>query len=125
MGGIYSYHLEYDLPQDEGKKSDPITFRQCLANMTAKTGKYAGDQLFHEISRDKDPTTVRFMYLHHNKVEATQVLNGLPCILYEELLINHNNFITISGIGRATMGIWDKENLTFTNSNDVHNEESM
>ena len=37
-GGGYSDHLEYDLPQDEGDESERITFRQYLANMTAKTG---------------------------------------------------------------------------------------
>ena len=45
------------------------------------------------------------MYFPHNKVEATQVLDRLTCILSEELLVNPNNFITISGIERATMGI--------------------
>ena len=40
-GEICSYNIEYDLPQDVGDKSEPITFRQYLANMTAKTGKYA------------------------------------------------------------------------------------
>ena len=34
----------------------------------------------------------------HHKVEATHVLNGLTCILSEELLANSNDFITISGI---------------------------
>ena len=29
-GGIYSDHLEYKLPQDEGDDSDPITFRKQL-----------------------------------------------------------------------------------------------
>ena len=76
--------------------------------MTAKTGNYAGDQLFHTISCDKNITTLHFMYFPHNKVEGTQVLKGLPCILSEELLIGPNNFITISGIERTTMGIWDK-----------------
>ena len=27
-GKFYSDHLEYDLPQDKGDESDPITFRQ-------------------------------------------------------------------------------------------------
>ena len=48
-GGVYSDSIEYDLPQDEGYKSNPITFLQYLANMTVKTGKYSGDQLFHAI----------------------------------------------------------------------------
>ena len=76
--------------------------------MTAKTGKCSGYQLFHATSCDKDPTTVHFMYLPHHKVKATQVLKGIPCILSEDLLVNPNNFITIAGIERATMGIWDK-----------------
>ena len=33
---IYSDHLEYDLPQDKGDESNPITFRKYLANMTEK-----------------------------------------------------------------------------------------
>ena len=94
---IYSDHLEYDLPQDKGGESDPITFRKYLANMTEETGKYAGDQLFHAISCDNGPTTVNFMYFPHNKVEATQVLNVLPCIISEEIPINTNDFITRSG----------------------------
>ena len=105
---IYSDHLEYELPQDEGHESEPITLQQYLANMTAKTEKYSGDKLFHAISRDNNPATVQFMYFSRNKVEATQVFNGIPRILSEELLINPSNFITISGIYRATMGIWDK-----------------
>ena len=92
--------------------------------MTAKTGKYAGDQLLHTISCDNDPTTVQFMYLPHHMVEANQVLNGLPCILYEELLINPNDFITRSGVERANMGIWDKEKHTFASPNKLHNEEA-
>ena len=55
---IYSDHLEYELPQDEGHESKPITLQQYLANMTAKTGKYAGDQLFHATTRDNNSTTV-------------------------------------------------------------------
>ena len=34
--------------------------------MNATTGKYAGDQLFHAISHENDPTTVQFMYLTHH-----------------------------------------------------------
>ena len=56
--------------------------------MTPKTGKYAGDQLFHKISRGNNPTTVHYIYFPHHKVEATQVLNIMPCIISEELLIN-------------------------------------
>ena len=77
--------------------------------MTGKIGKYSGDQLFHAISHDKDPTRVNFIYFPHHKVEATQVLNCLLCIISEDILINANDFITRSGIYRATMGIWDKE----------------
>ena len=49
----------------------------------------------------------------------------MPCILSEELLINPNNFITRSGIERATMGIWDKETFPFANPNELHTEEAM
>ena len=92
--------------------------------MTAKSGKYAGDQLFHAISRDNNPTTVHFMYLPYNKVEATQSLNGPPYFLSEEILINPNYFITISGIERSTMGIWDKEKRIFTDPNELHNKKA-
>ena len=51
--------------------------------MTGKTGKYARDQLYHAISRDNNHTTVHLIYFTHHKVEATQVFNGLPCILSE------------------------------------------
>ena len=44
-GGVYSDHLEYDLPQDKVDESDPITFKQYLAYNTVKTGKHFGDQL--------------------------------------------------------------------------------
>ena len=93
--------------------------------MTVKTGKYYGDTLFHAIYPDNNPTIIHFMYYPHNKVEATQLLNGLTYILSEDLLINPNNFITISGIDIDTMGIWDKENCTFTDPNELNNEESM
>ena len=83
LGGIYSDNHEYDLPQDEVDESDPIKFLQYLANMNEKTGKYAGDQLFHTIYCDNNPTTVNVLYFIHHKMEATQVLNRLPCILYE------------------------------------------
>ena len=65
------------------------------------------------------------MYFPYHKYEETQVLNGLTCILSEELLINPNNFITISGIERYNMGIWDKYKCTFTDPNELHNQESM
>ena len=62
--------------------------------MTVKTEKYSGDELFHAESCDNNPTTIHFIFLLIYKVEATQVLNGLPCVFYEELLINRNNFVT-------------------------------
>ena len=65
-----------------------------------KTVKYAGDQLFHTISRDNNPTTLHFMYYPHHEVDVNQVLNGLPCIFYEELLVNRNAFITISVLSK-------------------------
>ena len=123
-GGFYSDHLGYDLLQDKGDESNPITFRQYFANMTTKTGKYAGDQLFQAISRDSDPTTKLFMCFTHHKVEANQVLNGLPCILSEELLVNPNYYISISGIEQSTTGIWYKEKRTFADPNEIHNEEA-
>ena len=65
------------------------------------------------------------MHFPHHKIETTQVLNGRHCILLEELLINPNNLITISGIDQATMVIWDKDKHTFTEPNDLYNEEDM
>ena len=79
-------------------------FWQYLANMSTKMGKCAGDQLFHAISCDNNPTTVHFMNFPHHKVEVTQVLNGLPYIISEELLSNTNDFIPRSGIERSNMG---------------------
>ena len=58
-------------------------------------------------------------------MEVTQVLNGLPCIIYEELLIDPNDLINRSGIGRATIGIWDKEKRTFSDPNDLYDDEAM
>ena len=124
-GGGYLEYLEYDLPQDEGYEFDPITFQQNLANMTAKTVKYAGDQLFHALSRDNNHTTVNVIYFPHQKVEATHVLNRLPRILSEQILFNPNNFITISGIEQATMGIWDKDKRTFAKPNYLDNQDAM
>ena len=85
--------------------------------MTAKMGNYTGDQLFYAIYCDKNPTTVHVMYFHHHKVEATQVINVLPCILIEERLTNPHDLINRSGIKKSTMGKWDKEKCTFTNIN--------
>ena len=76
--------------------------------MTSKMGKYTGDQLFHEISRDNIPTTINAMYFTRHKTEATEVLNIVPCIIYELILVNPKDFITRSRIKRANMGIWDK-----------------
>ena len=78
MGGVYSDHLKYDLPQNEANEYDTFTFRQYLANMTVKTSKYAGDQLFHTIYCDNDPSTKHFMYFTPNKVGSTQVINRIP-----------------------------------------------
>ena len=64
------------------------------------------------------------MYFTHHKVEATQVLNWLLCILSEKLLINPNGFITRSGIKRATMGVWNKNKATLTKPNELNNEEA-
>ena len=74
--------------------------------MTTKTGKYSGDQLYDTIYRDKDPTTVHFMYFPHHKVEATQVLNGMTYIISEELLIHPDDLITISGIEREPLWVF-------------------
>ena len=104
-GGRDSYHLKYYLPQDKGDESNPITFLQYLANITEKMVKHVRYQLIHAISRDNDATTVHFIYFPHHKVEETQVLNGLPCILSEDLLVNPNYYMTISEIEIYTMGI--------------------
>ena len=56
MGGSYSDDLKDDLPQDEGDEPKPIIFRKHLKNITGKTGKYSGYQLFHVIYRDNYPT---------------------------------------------------------------------
>ena len=75
--------------------------------MNAKTVYYVGDLLFHAISRDNTRTIMYFIYLIHYKVDSTQFLNVLPCILSKKLLINHNAFITKSWIEKVTLGIWD------------------
>ena len=93
--------------------------------MTEKMVKYARDQLIHSIYHDNDTTTVHFMYFPHHKLEANQVLNGLICIIYEDLIVNHNSYITRSGIYQATMGIWDKYKRTLNDPNEIHNEEAM
>ena len=93
--------------------------------MTAKMGKYVRDQLFHAISRHNNSTTVNFMYFTHDMIKELQVLNGPPCVIFEVLLFNLNDFITRSGIDRATMGTWDIEKRTFAASNELHNEEAM
>ena len=62
--------------------------------MNSKMGKYAGDKLFHAISLDNDPTILHFMFHPHHKVETTHILNGLQCILAEELPVNSKEFIT-------------------------------
>ena len=120
-GEIYLDHLQYDFPQYEGGESGPITFRQYLANMTCKMGKCAGDQIFHAISCDNNPTNLHLMYFPHRKLESTQVLNGISCIIYEELLTNPNDLITRSSIERSTMGKWDKDKCTSPNPNELHN----
>ena len=84
-----------------------------------------GDQLLHTLTCDNDTTTVHFMYFPHHMVEATQVLNGIPCILSEEILFNPNDFITRSGIKQGTIIIWDKYKRTSTDPNELHNEKSM
>ena len=66
-GRIYSDHLEYELPQDDGDGSNPIMFQQYLSSLTAKTCTYARDQLFYAISCDKDPATIHFMYFPRHK----------------------------------------------------------
>ena len=48
------------------------------------------------------------MYFPHQKLKATETLKGLTCILFEKIIINPKVFITILGIERATMGIWNK-----------------
>ena len=68
---------------------------------------------------------MHFVYFPRHKVEAKKVIKGILCILYEELLINPNDFINRSGIERATMVIWDKDKCTFTDSNYLHNEIAM
>ena len=62
MGGVYSDHIEYDFPQYDGDKSDPISLQRYLANMTENIENYARYQIFHAISGDSNPTTVHFMF---------------------------------------------------------------
>ena len=93
--------------------------------MTAKTGKHAGDKLLHAISCDTNPATLHFMNFPYHKLKATQVPNGLPYIISEELLTKPYNFITRSVIERATMYIWDFKKCTFTNPNELHSKEEI
>ena len=65
------------------------------------------------------------MYLTHHKVEGTKVLNGQEWVIAEELLVYPNDFITISGIERANMGVRNKDKCTFTIQNEFYNEEAM
>ena len=65
------------------------------------------------------------MYFTHHKVDTTKVLNGLTCILSEELLVNPNDLMIRSGIGRATMDKWEKDKRTSAKPNELHNEEAM
>ena len=58
-------------------------------------------------------------------MEETQIINKIKLILSQELLINTNNLITRTGIKRATVGLWYKDKCTFTDPNELHNEESM
>ena len=67
----------------DGDESNPSTFRQYVASMTANMVTYARDQLFHTLCRNNDPTTVHFLYFPHNNLEATYVINGLLCIVVE------------------------------------------
>ena len=117
LGGGYLEHLEYDFTRYKVDESDSIMLQQYLANMIVKTGKYVGDKLFHSISHYNNPTTIHFMSFTHHKVEATQVFNGISCILSEELLVNHNYFVIRSGIKQDTMVIWDRDKRTFVNPN--------
>ena len=65
------------------------------------------------------------MYFPHHKVESTQFINRLPCIISEELLVKTNDFIIRSGINKSTMGIWYKYKRTFTDPNKLNNEKAM
>ena len=65
------------------------------------------------------------MYFPPHMVEATLILNGISCIITEELLINTNYLITRSETEQATTGIWDKDKHTFTDPNRLHNEGAM
>ena len=90
--------------------------------MNEKMVKYTGYQIFHAIFCDNYPTIIHFMFPPYHKVEATQVLNGPPLILSEELLVNPNGLITIPGIEQANMVIWDKDKHTFIKPNELHHK---
>ena len=75
--------------------------------------------------RGTDATTVNFLSFPQHKNAVVHVLNGVPCILYGELGINLVDFITQIGMECATFGTWYPVQRIFTDSNDLHNEETM
>ena len=84
-------------------------------------GNHKGDQIFHAVWRGTDATTVSFVFFLQHKTEVARVLNGLPFILADELVINTVDFIPQVGVERATFGTWDSLQHIFTDANYLHN----
>ena len=70
-------------------------------------------------------TTVNFLYLPKHNTEVVHVLNGLPCIIANELGIEPVDFITLSGMDRSTFGTWYPSQRLFTDPIYLYNKETM
>ena len=101
------------------------TFRNYLATIKVHTGEHKGNKLFHAVCPSTDRTTINFLYFPQHDYEVAQVLNGIPCILSNELGINPVDFITLVGMKRATFGTWDPVQRIFTSPNYLNNKETM
>ena len=53
------------------------------------------------------------------------VINIIPCILDEKLVINPVDFITRAGMEFETFGTWDPVQHISTDPNDLHNKETI
>ena len=93
--------------------------------MKLHTCEHKGDQIFHTVYRGTYFTIVNFLYYPQHKTEGTPVLNVLPFILANELVINTVYFVMQTGMERATFGTWYPSQIIFTDFNNLHNKETM
>ena len=102
------------------------TLRKFIATMQTlpdKNGKTR--DLFQAVSRGERSNQVHFIMLKPFAEEGRNVINALPIIVREELLLEPSQFFTEDTVSIADDGTWDPRKRIFLEYGEIQNNEAV